>query len=197
MFDWPDPSHTSPTSTSLTVIAALSFLPAIVIVYGPPDFSFANRTIHVPVASAVADFVWPLNFTVIFSPGSAVPQMGTCMPFCSTIWSPNKVLGFPSARAEAARNSVAQRDKTSRRVFIRNLEWHRVRAGAATDGETFSLSQKTLAINPCSLRRTQERRAERARMQRHRDDSFISPQSGLVDFVPDSGAIRRLEIGSW
>src|ERR1017187_5165275 len=118
MFDWPDPSHTSPTSTSLTVIAALSFLPAIVIVYGPPDFSFANRTIHVPVASAVADFVWPLNFTVIFSPGSAVPQMGTCMPFCSTMWSLIKALGFTSARAEAARNSVAQRDETSRRVFI-------------------------------------------------------------------------------
>src|ERR1035438_10391628 len=121
MFDWPDPSHTSPTSTSLMTIGtpgAPPFLPVIVIVKGPPDFSFANRTIHVPVASAVADFVWPLNFTVIFSPGSAVPQMGTCMLFCNTMWSLNKALGFTSARAEAARNSVAQRDEMSRRGFI-------------------------------------------------------------------------------
>src|ERR1035437_5381256 len=119
MFAWPDPSHTSPTSTSLMTIGtpgAPPFLPAIVIVYGPPDFSFANRTIHVPVASAVADFVWPLDFTVIFSPADATPHTGADMRSCNTMWSLNRAWGFSSARAEARRNSVAQRDETSRRV---------------------------------------------------------------------------------
>ena len=86
MFDWPDPSHTSPTSTSFTTIGASpALLPAIVISNGPPDFSLVRRTIHLPVASAVADLVWPLNLIVTFSAGSAVPQIGTDIPLCNTM----------------------------------------------------------------------------------------------------------------
>ena len=99
MFDCPDPTQTSPTKISFTVI---EFFPAIVISAGPPGFNFASFTIHLPSAPAVADFVCPSNFTVTFSPGSAVPQTGTTIPFCNTAWSLNSEEGLTSARAATA-----------------------------------------------------------------------------------------------
>ena len=120
MFDCPDPSQTSPTSTSLIVIGVLPALPVIVIVNGAPAFaaSFASFTIHLPSASAVANFVWPAIFTVTFSPASAVPHTGTVRPFCSTMWSLNKAAGFISARAAEVTQSTAHRTAIAERVFM-------------------------------------------------------------------------------
>ena len=119
MFDWPDPSHTSPTRTSFTTIGASpGLLPAIVISNGPPALSLVRCTIHLPAASAVADLVWPLNLMVIFSAGSAVPQIGTGMSLCNTMWSPKSAEGFTCADAAAAQHIVMQRDARSEYVLI-------------------------------------------------------------------------------
>src|ERR1035437_1066254 len=122
MFDWSEPTHTSPTSTSLTMIGALPFLPVMVMVKGPPDFSFASRPVHLPSASAIADLVWSWNFTVIFSPGSAMPQTGSAMSLCNTMWSLNRPLG----NLRACRPSKAQRGAEqcrAQRCPYEILEW--------------------------------------------------------------------------
>src|ERR1035437_7516312 len=116
MFDWPEPSHTSPTRTSFTMIGVSpAFLPAMVISNGPPGFNFPRRTVHFPVASAVADLVWPLNLMVPFAAGSAVPHIGTGIPLCSTMWSLKSVEGSTSAEANVAKQSMTQRDATMER----------------------------------------------------------------------------------
>ena len=51
MFDWPEPSHTSPTSTSLMVRVFFPFTPSVC---GPPAGSLSNRTTHLPSAAALA-----------------------------------------------------------------------------------------------------------------------------------------------
>src|ERR1017187_808374 len=117
MLDWPDPSHTSPIRTSFTTTGTSpALLPAIVISNGPPALSLVKRNIHFPLASAVADLVWPLNLIVIFSAGSAEPQIGTSMPLCNTMWSLNSAEGLTSADAFAAKHIVTQRNAMSERL---------------------------------------------------------------------------------
>ena len=74
MFDCPEPTHTSPTSTSLivTVLAPLTTISC-----GPPAFSGSRVTFHLPPLSAAAVCFWPQMATVTFSSAAAVPQTGT------------------------------------------------------------------------------------------------------------------------
>ena len=74
MFDWPEASQTSPTSTSLTVSV---FLPLTVSVCGAPaGASLSSRTSHLPSSPALVDCERPAIVTVTSSPGSAQPQIG-------------------------------------------------------------------------------------------------------------------------
>ena len=63
-----------------------------------------------PCASAVAERVWPLRVTATFSPGVAVPQMGTSVPLCKTMWSLKSVEGLTAALAASVKQRVVQRD---------------------------------------------------------------------------------------
>ena len=108
MFDCPEQSQTSPTSTSLNVTAVLppettSGVPAC---FGSA-FIAGSLTSHLPESSAVAEASWPRNLTVTFSPGSAVPQTGTAMPCCSTMWSPKTGAALAAARACGPQASIA------------------------------------------------------------------------------------------
>ena len=82
MFDWPEASHTSPISTSCTLT-----LPA----FSTCGSAFAGMgssfTIHLPPASAFAVFFCPANSTTTSSPDAALPQTGTALSRCSTMWS--------------------------------------------------------------------------------------------------------------
>src|SRR5437763_2883706 len=83
------------------------FLPAIVMLKGPPGLSLPRRTIHLPSEPATADAFVPFIVTDIFSPGSAVPQTGTVMPLCATMWSLKRAAGLTSATAEPTRMPAA------------------------------------------------------------------------------------------
>jgi hypothetical protein len=74
MFDWPEQTQTSPTSTSRTVMV---FSPATVISSGPPADSGSSDTRQRPLASAVVEALRPPISTLTCSPGAAVPQTGT------------------------------------------------------------------------------------------------------------------------
>ena len=87
MFDWPEHSHTSPTSTSPTLCVAPPEL--AVNVYGPPAFIAGNDACQCPDASARAllrDFA---SVTVTSSPGPASPQTWIGRSRCSTACSWN------------------------------------------------------------------------------------------------------------
>ena len=122
MFDCPDPSHTSPTSTSWIVIV---FRPAIVICVAPAiGGSGASRTVHLPSAPASADCDCPSSVTVTRSPGVARPHTGTGIPCCTTMWSENSAAGVTSARATPPNNVTTAR--ASRRLRIMwLLRWMR------------------------------------------------------------------------
>ena len=77
MFDWPEQTHTSPTSTSRIVI---ELLPLTVISIGRSTSMGLSARRHVPVSSVVVDCVCPAADRVTRSCGSAVPQIGTRMP---------------------------------------------------------------------------------------------------------------------
>ena len=100
----------------------LTFDQSIVISNGPPAFNFSRRTVHLPLASATAVFVCPFKLTDTFSAGSAVPQIGTAIPLCNTIWSLNRFEGFTSPAAKPAKYSVAKRNARIGRVFVKFIE---------------------------------------------------------------------------
>ena len=100
MFDWPEPSQTSPTSTSEKVTV---FWPLTVSVCGPAAASGASFTDHLPSAPAFAVAVWPAIVTVTSSPGAAVPHTGTAVARWSTMWLPKMAGSFTSARAAMAK----------------------------------------------------------------------------------------------
>ncbi len=96
MFDCPDASHTSPTTTSETVTVSE---PRAVNTPGVAcTASGSSVTLHRPAASASAVLLCPANSTVTFSPASAVPQTGTGCPACNTICSQNSPFSFTAAR---------------------------------------------------------------------------------------------------
>ena len=117
MFDWPPQSHTSPTSTSLSVSV---FSPAMVISRGDALAGIASRrTIHLPPSSAVADFSWPPKRTVTFSPAFAHPQTGTGMPRCRTIPSPKILASRTAAKVSPAHSSVPTASTRAQNVLQR------------------------------------------------------------------------------
>jgi len=62
-------------------------------------FKGLSLTIHFPESSAVVSTVWPENETETFSPGAAVPKIGTGRLRCNTMWSVKKLAGLTSERA--------------------------------------------------------------------------------------------------
>src|SRR5438874_11403907 len=87
MFDWPEQSQTSPTKTFLRVI---ELLPLIVISADSLDAGSASSVTRQCRSLLVcAVFVCPPNVTETFSPGDAVPQIGTDFSRCKTTLSPN------------------------------------------------------------------------------------------------------------
>ena len=83
MFDWPATSQTSPTRTYL--ISSV-LVPTIVNDRGLLEACNAeSSTRHLPSGPAIVFFVWLANRTVMLSPGSAVPQIGTFAPRCKTM----------------------------------------------------------------------------------------------------------------
>src|SRR4051812_38400914 len=99
MFDWPEPTQTSPTSTLCTVTVVL---PATVISYGPPALSGPKRTAHRPSAPVVVDSLAPATVTVTFSPGSAQPHTRAFAPCWSTMLSPTSAGSLTTALAGVA-----------------------------------------------------------------------------------------------
>src|SRR5579862_1539959 len=78
MFDWPEHSHTSPTSTSCAVLFWFPSPLLTVRVRDSVDAGILSRcAIHLPSASATAVLVWPANETVTLVPGFAHPHTGT------------------------------------------------------------------------------------------------------------------------
>ena len=86
MFDCPEASQTSPTTTWLIEDGGLSADDRISIVRPTAEaLRGLSVTRHAPFVSAVALSSWPANATVIRSPGAAVPQTGAGCPCCSTM----------------------------------------------------------------------------------------------------------------
>src|SRR4051812_14642707 len=112
MFDCPEHTHTSPTSTSLTVSV---FLPFTVSAAGLALAGIAGSfAVHLPEPSALALAVWSPKVTVTGSFASAVPHTGTAMPCWRTMWSPNSGDSFTSARADAAGRSRSEHSNAAR-----------------------------------------------------------------------------------
>ena len=107
MFDWPEQTQTSPTSTSSKVTV---FFPLTVIVCGPPAGSGSSVTDHLPSSPAFAVFDWSAMLTVTSSPGSALPQTLSFCFCCKTMWLPKMFGSETSARAGGppARNAAAR-----------------------------------------------------------------------------------------
>ena len=102
ILDWPEHSHTSPSSTLLTVTV---FLPFRVSVNGPPAGRGARLTRQCPSVPATVETDCVPSVTVTFSDGSAVPQTGTWTPRCKTMLSWNSADGRTSARDAAGARS--------------------------------------------------------------------------------------------
>ena len=113
MFDWPDASQTSPTTTSRMVTV---FFPVTTSSAGSAEAgTAASVTRQRPLASVVVLTCWPLKETVTCSPASARPQTGRALSRCSTAWSWNSGASVTSARTAAPRHRSGSR---GRRIFL-------------------------------------------------------------------------------
>ena len=124
MFDCPEPTHTSPTTTFFNVMV---FLPDTDSSTGPPAFIGASSIFHLPLRSAVAVACRPPTLTVTCSPDPAQPQTATLASRWSTMLSPKIAGNFTSADAEAT--PVASRVspvRTDRRFIMVDLLWSAV-----------------------------------------------------------------------
>ena len=88
MLDWPESSHTSPTSTLVRVredppLVTSIVRPLVLATIG------SRRTCHLPSAPAVAFLVCPAKVTCTGWFGSAQPHTGTAASRCSTMSFPN------------------------------------------------------------------------------------------------------------
>src|SRR5262245_22917038 len=84
MFDWPEPSHTSPIRTSSS---SRVLLPLIVIVWPLAlAANFGRATFQLPFSSALAVALLPPNDTVTDSSLSAQPQTVTGLSRWTTMW---------------------------------------------------------------------------------------------------------------
>ena len=118
MFDWPEPTQTSPTRTSFNSIL---FLPLTVRVWGLPSaFLAGSVTFQLPLPSALVLTLLSPNWTTTSSLGSAHPQIGSGLSRCRTMWSPTTLGSRTSARAEATDRTHSEQamrpDTMSRRM---------------------------------------------------------------------------------
>ena len=105
MLDWPEASHTSPTSTSSN-LAESPFCTAASVWPVPQGGMGGSVTLHFPLESVfVFKAVFP-KVTVISLLGAAVPEMGMFFPWGSTIWEP-KIRSNRGASAHAALRAMA------------------------------------------------------------------------------------------
>ena len=92
MFDWPEHSHTSPTTTSVSVSVGLAVHSVAVRLVPSARAASGGRTArHVPSAPAVALAVapsTPRSSTATSAPGGAYPHtLAREGARCSTMWS--------------------------------------------------------------------------------------------------------------
>ena len=104
MFDCPDPTHTSPTSTSFSTMV---FLPFTVSESAGPTLSGSSFTRQSPLASAFVVLVCPAMLTVTSSSGAAVPQTGAGTSRCKSMWSEKTGGNFTSARSAGTQRENA------------------------------------------------------------------------------------------
>ena len=120
MFDCPDATHTSPTTTPLISIA---FLPAIQMFIGLSDAVIGgNSTSHLPSAVAVVRSCLSPSETWISSPGSAQPQTGIFAFCCITMLEPKMagiVTSATAGRAATNKLAITRREASLRMVVIR------------------------------------------------------------------------------
>ena len=115
MLDWPEACQTSPTSTFLMV---MTFFPLTVSSTDPPGLSGSSLTAHFPSLSATVDLRLPPISTLIFSPGSALPQIGTAI--CAWRIIPSEMIrgSATSARADTEIRRKITVPINLRQVFI-------------------------------------------------------------------------------
>ena len=110
MFDWPEPTHTSPMRMSSSSIL---FLPLTVMLWALPSaFMAGSTTFQLPWASALAVAVASSSFTVTSSPGSAQPQIGNGRSRCNTMWLPMTLGSLTSARTWGTLDDTSRKTKT-------------------------------------------------------------------------------------
>ena len=117
MFDWPEPSQTSPTRMLVNTFVSPDSMTRD---RGREEaFNLPSFTSHRPSAAARVDLLWPANVTVTLAPGAAQPQTGTGICRCNTMLSPKMAGIFSSARAEiCAAKSTPASAKLRRKGFI-------------------------------------------------------------------------------
>ena len=112
MFDCPEQSHTSPTSTSRSCCAA-PLRVRTVRSNGPPAGSAGSSTCQAPSAPARASTSRPANVARTISFGGARPQRAIGRSRCNTAWSWNgdasKAAGAAPAEAAHASNPTARK----------------------------------------------------------------------------------------
>src|SRR5258706_8868921 len=119
MFDCPEATHTSPTSTSWNVMAFEAFT---VSVKGPPAEDGGRYKLHLPRSSAVVLACVPRNSAATRSPDAAIPHTWMGRSRCTTMWSENRAGTVTSAAAE-----IAGKKKEQRRIRRENISWLRIR----------------------------------------------------------------------
>jgi hypothetical protein len=85
MFDCPLHSQTSPTWTPVKVTLVAPEETTIELAEVLADM-LARLACHLPPAPATADTFWFANCTVTVAPGVAVPNTGTVVPRCKTMF---------------------------------------------------------------------------------------------------------------
>ena len=120
MFDCPEPSQTSPMSTSCNTTSAA--LLRSVTSNGPPRSGVARFARHLPSACTTASALAPHEPRMLTAaPGSPKPEIGTASLGGNTMWSPNRrmvrnvVAGVAAgAAASWANNETAKTGNVSR-----------------------------------------------------------------------------------
>ena len=114
MLDWPEATHTSPTSTSAS---SMVFSPFTTTVWDPPAAIGFSASRQRPSESATADAAFRPIETVTSSPGEAQPQNGRAAPRCRTMRSPSTDGSLTSAVAVAAERAKTRQPSPAIRVL--------------------------------------------------------------------------------
>ena len=105
MFDWPLHNQTSPTWTPVKVMLEVPEETTIELGDVLADM-LARLACHFPLLFATADTFWLANCTVTVAPGVAVPNTGTVVPSCKTMFVPKIGDTVSAANAEVERRML-------------------------------------------------------------------------------------------